>query len=57
MPLLENLIEGNILYETLSYIQLEKNPDYTFSPRQIMINMLYKKIASAERIRLLQKIA
>ena len=54
---LEELIEDNILEETLSYIQLEKNPDYTFSSRQIITNMLDQKITSNERIHLFNKIA
>ncbi len=54
---LEELVEGDILKETLSYIHLEENPAYTFSPRQIIVNILDQKITSNERTRLLQKIA
>ena len=54
---IEFMIEDDILEETLSYIQLEENPAYMFSPRQIIINMLDQKITSEERIRLLNKIA
>lgn len=54
---LEELISDDILKDALSYIKLEENPSYTFSPRQIIINMLDQKITSAERIRLLQKTA
>ncbi len=54
---LEELVEGDILKETLSYIHLEENSAYTFSPRQIIVNILDQKITSNERTRLLQKIA
>lgn len=54
---LEALIEDDILKETLTYIQLEKNSAYTFSPRQIITNMLDQKITSDERIRLLNNTA
>ncbi|MCI8530763.1 MAG: glycosyltransferase [Lachnospiraceae bacterium] len=54
---LEELIGDDLLKETLSYIQLEENLAYAFSPRQIIINMLDQKITSDERIRLLQKTA
>lgn len=54
---LEELIGDDILTETLSYIQLEENPAYTFSPRQIIVHMLDQKITSMERSRLLQQLS
>lgn len=53
----EELIGDDILKETLSYVKLEENPNYTFTPRHIIANMLDQKITSEERIRLLNKTA
>lgn len=54
---LEELIGNPILQEALAYIRLEEDPNYHFSPRRILTNILDKKITSIERIRLLSKIA
>lgn len=52
-----DVIPDDILNESLSYILLERNTNYAFSPRDIIATMLDQKIASTERIHLLNQIA
>lgn len=49
----DELLTDDIIKETLKYIRLGDNPDYHFSSRNILANMLNQKITSDERIRLL----
>lgn len=53
----EELLDKDIIEETLRYIGLENNPNYMFEPRNILANMLNQRITSDERIRLLNKVS
>ncbi len=53
----EDLLTPDILEETLSYVKLEDNPNYSFTAKDILANMLNQKITSTERIHLLNKIS
>lgn len=55
--LFENLLTPNIMAETNVYLNLEDNPNYIFTSKDIFMNLLNTEVTRQERIRLLKTIS
>ncbi len=53
----EELMSDYIVEETMKYIKFDDDPKYTFNYKNILFDMINKKITSDERIKLLGSIA
>lgn len=53
----DDLLDEDILAQAFQYIKMEENPNYYFTPSNILVNMLEQKVTSEERINLLGKAA
>lgn len=53
----EELMSDDIVEETMKYVKFDNDPKYTFNYKNILFDMINKKITSDERIKLLGSIA
>ena len=54
--LIEPLLTPEIIKETLSYVKFENDPNYSFTTKNLLIDILNQKITSTERVHLLNSI-